>query len=110
MGYRAVGNDYDSLGEVGRGGEYFTKAFQLRTHASEREKLAIAATYYRSVTGELDKAAQIYQEEIENYPREAGAYARLGAVFALQGQHEKAVEITKQLKEPCCGHDPCPKP
>jgi serine/threonine protein kinase len=110
MGYRAVGNDYDSLGEVGRGGEYFTKAFQLRAHASEREKLAIAATYYRSVTGELDKAAQIYQEEIENYPREAGAYARLGAVFALQGQHEKAVEITKQLKEPCCGHDPCPKP
>jgi serine/threonine protein kinase/Tfp pilus assembly protein PilF len=96
MGYRAVGNDYDSLGEVGRGGEYFTKAFQLRAHASEREKLAIAATYYRSVTGELDKAAQIYQEEIENYPREAGAYARLGAVFALQGQHEKAVEITKQ--------------
>jgi hypothetical protein len=28
-------------------------------HASEREKLAITASYYRNVTGELDKALQI---------------------------------------------------
>ena len=47
MGYWAVGDDYDSLGELGRASEYFTKAFQLREHASEREKLAIAADYYR---------------------------------------------------------------
>ena len=30
MGYRAVGADYTSLGEVGRASEYYTKAFQLR--------------------------------------------------------------------------------
>ena len=47
MGYEAVGNDYSSLGELGRASEYFTKAFQLREHASEREKLAITADYYR---------------------------------------------------------------
>ena len=46
MGYVAVGNDYSSLGELGRASEYFTKAFQLREHASEREKLAITADYY----------------------------------------------------------------
>ena len=43
----------------------------MREHASEREKLSIAAGYYFNVTGELDKAAQTYQEEIENYPRES---------------------------------------
>ena len=43
MGYIAVGDDYFSLGELGRASEYFTKAFQLREHASEREKLAITA-------------------------------------------------------------------
>ena len=69
MGYWAVGTDYSSLGELGRASEYYTKAFQLREHASEREKLAITANYYRNVTGELDKAAQTYQEEIESYPR-----------------------------------------
>ena len=78
MGYWVVGDDYISLGELGRASEYLTKAFQLREHASEREKLAITADYYRSVTGELDKAAQTYQEEIESYPREAGAYGNLG--------------------------------
>ena len=47
MGYEAVGGDYSSLGELGRASDYFAKAFQLREHASERERLGIAATYYR---------------------------------------------------------------
>ena len=46
MAYIAVGNIYDSLGEVERASEYYTKAFQLREHASEREKLMIIADYY----------------------------------------------------------------
>ena len=85
MGYLAVGIDYSNLGEVGRASEYFTKAFQLREHASEREKLAITADYYRDVTGELDKAAQTYQEEIESYPRECRAYGNLGIVYCRTG-------------------------
>ena len=95
MGYGAVGRDYSSLGELGRASEYFTKAFQLREHASEREKLAIAAAYYRNVTGELDKAAQTYQEEIESYPR-IRSVPQFGQCVRRQGQYEKAVEITKQ--------------
>ncbi len=78
MGYRAVGNDYFSLTEVGRGSEYYTKAFQLREHASEREKLDIAANYYLNVTGELDKAAQTYQEAIENYPQTNRSICQFG--------------------------------
>ena len=31
--------------------------------------MAIISNYYESVTGELDKAAETYQEEIANYPR-----------------------------------------
>jgi tetratricopeptide (TPR) repeat protein len=95
MGYRAAGGDYLSLGELGRASEYFTKAFQLREHASARENLTFAASY-AYVTGEMDKAAQTYQEEIENYPREARAYNNLGIAFASQGQYEKATEITRQ--------------
>ena len=95
MGYRSVGDDYNGLGELGRASEYYSKAFQLREHASEREKLAITADYYQNVTGELDKAAQTYQQEIERYPREAGAYGDLGAVFASQEQYGKAAEVTR---------------
>jgi len=97
MGYAAVGNDYSNLGEVGRASDYFTKAFQLREHASEREKLGITADYFKNVTGELDKAAQTYQEMIESYPQDFRAYISLGIVYGEQGQYEKATEITAQV-------------
>jgi tetratricopeptide (TPR) repeat protein len=96
MGYNAVGKAYHNLGELGRAGEYLTKAFQLRAHASEREKLTITANYYQYVTGELDKAGETFQEEIENYPREAAAYGNLGTALAEQGQYEKAAEATRE--------------
>jgi len=90
MGYSAVGNDYFALDELGRASEYFSKAFQLREHASEREKLIISAYYYQNVTGELEKAAQTYQEMIASYPRDEAAYIDLGNVYSEQGQYEKA--------------------
>jgi tetratricopeptide (TPR) repeat protein len=96
MGYRAVGVDYSGLGEFGRAAEYLSKAFQLRDHASEREKLRITATYYSNVTGEQDKAAQTLQEEIESYPRDAVALNDLSTVYAAQGQYEKAAQIVRQ--------------
>jgi eukaryotic-like serine/threonine-protein kinase len=96
MSYLEVGLEYTYLGEVGRAREYFSKAFQLRQRASERENLAITALYYVSVTGELDKAAQTYQEQIESYPRDYRAYGNLGIVLSRQGQYEKATEIMRQ--------------
>src|SRR5262249_53918854 len=75
---------------------YFTKAFELREHASEREKLFIIADYYLKVTGELDKAAQAYQEVIESYPRDSVAYGRLGNTLTAQGQYEKSEDAYGQ--------------
>src|SRR3984957_11915913 len=98
MGYRAVGLGCAFLGQTERTSEYVTKAFQLREHASEREKLVITANYYQNVTRQLDKATQIYLEWIENYPREYGAYNNLGLAYAAQGQYEKAAEIVRQGK------------
>jgi serine/threonine protein kinase/tetratricopeptide (TPR) repeat protein len=96
MGYRAVGDDYSSQAEVGRATDYYTKAFQLREHASEREKLTITAAYYSSVTGELDKAAQTYEEMIQNYPRDYRAHLDLGTVHSSKGQYERAAESYRQ--------------
>ncbi len=96
MGYLDVGNDYEGLAEPTQAREYFSKAFELREHASDREKLEITVAYYSNVTGELDKAAQVNQQWIENYPRESKAYDNLGTVYGARGQYEKAVEITNQ--------------
>jgi serine/threonine protein kinase/tetratricopeptide (TPR) repeat protein len=96
MGYLNIGLDYSHLSQLGRASQYYTKAFELREHASEREKLSIAAEYYRLVTGELDKAAETLQEKIESYPRDPDAYDRLSVMFVLQGQYEKATEIIRR--------------
>ncbi len=96
MGYWGVGDDYSHLDEQERANEYFTKAFQLREHASERERLVIAATYYENVTGELDKAAQTYDQQIGSYPRDSRAYIDRAYVYAEQGQYEKAIEVHRQ--------------
>jgi eukaryotic-like serine/threonine-protein kinase len=95
-GYVAMGVNYTALGQAARSSEYYAKAFQLRDHASEVEKLEIDAAYYLNVTGELDKAAKTYQEWVQNYPREVVAYGRLGIVYGEQGEYEKAAEVTKQ--------------
>jgi serine/threonine protein kinase/tetratricopeptide (TPR) repeat protein len=96
IGYSALGDDYNSLGEVGRASEYYTKAFELRDHTSEREKLTITANYYSSVTGELDKAARAYQGLIERYPRDSRPYNELANVLTGQGQYEKAADAYHQ--------------
>ncbi|MGB9362755.1 MAG: tetratricopeptide repeat protein, partial [Candidatus Sulfotelmatobacter sp.] len=96
MGYRAVGDDYYGLAEIGRASDYYTKAFQLREHASEREKLTITAAYYGTVTGELDRAEQAYEEMIQNYPRDYRAHLDLGNQYTSQGLYERATESFRQ--------------
>ena len=95
MGYRAVGGDYASLGEEGRARQYYTRAFELREHSSEREKLDITAHYYSDVTGELEKAAQTYQELLASYPHSFAAHGNLGNVYAALGEYEKALDANR---------------
>ena len=95
IAYRAVGADYFGMGQTGRASEYYTKAFQLREHASELEKLFITSTYYSAVTGELDKTAQTYEEEIQSYPH-LPSYVGLGNVYIQEGEHEKAAQAYRE--------------
>jgi eukaryotic-like serine/threonine-protein kinase len=96
MGYRALGDDYFGLGELKRASEYFSKAFELREHASEWEKLLITANYYSYVTGELDRAVQTYQEWLESYPRNYRAQLDLGNVYTSRGQYEMGAEAYRK--------------
>ncbi len=59
--YVALGVQSKYVGHTGRAREYITKAFALREHTSEWEKLDITAQYYKKVTGELAKADQTWQ-------------------------------------------------
>src|SRR5580704_13339902 len=95
MGYNSLGVVYSNMGQLGRASEYLTKAFQLRDQVSHRERLQIEGNYYELVTGQLDKATQNIQEQIESYPR-GGATSNLSTVYTAQGQYEKAAEAARQ--------------
>ena len=93
-GYRMVGDMYYSRREGDRARPYLTKAFQLREHASEREKLNIAGDYFLIETRDLDKAVRTFQELGENYPKDS--YLGLGSAYYQQGQHQKAADVLRQ--------------
>jgi eukaryotic-like serine/threonine-protein kinase len=99
MAYREAGEDYESLGELERANEYYTKAFDLRDHSSEREKMAIAADYYWIVTGELQKAADAYQDWIYTYPRDYRGQLGLGAVHTALGNYDKSCDAYRQASQ-----------
>jgi len=96
MGYRAVAIAYYNMGELERAREYYSKAFELREHAGGRERQMIVSDYYSAVTGDLNKAAQSYQQLIESYPRDAAAYGNLATVYMQMAQYEKSIEASRQ--------------
>jgi serine/threonine protein kinase/tetratricopeptide (TPR) repeat protein len=95
-GYNGVGSDYYSMSELGRARDYLAKAFQFRTHASEREQLDIASGYYEIVTGELEKAAGVYQQCIASYPRDQSAHLNLGNTYGSLGRYEKSITAFRE--------------
>ncbi len=96
MAYVELGNTYYSLNEMGRARSYFAKAFSLRDHTSELERLQIAAEYYSYGTGELDKAVQAFQENIE-YKQQGTVYLGLADAYSRLGQYEKGAEAARSM-------------
>ncbi len=96
MAYMQLGITYYSLNQPERARESFAKAFSLREHASEREKLQISAAYYGNVTGEIDKAIQALQEVIEIY-KHSSAYNGLTEFYSRLGQYDKSAESARRL-------------
>jgi len=90
--YASLAVAYSNLNENDRAAEYARKAYELRERVSDRERFAIEARYYRSVTGELEKAAQSYELWLQAYPKDSMQVGELGAISANLGNWEKAAE------------------
>jgi serine/threonine protein kinase/tetratricopeptide (TPR) repeat protein len=97
--YGLIGTSYFNMGQAARGKEFLGKAYELRDHASEREKFVGTSLYYDLVTGDLEKAAQTDQEWIGSYPRDGVAHVILGDLYANEGHYEKALELTREAMQ-----------
>ena len=99
MAYAQVAGTYYTLNEMGRANEYYAKAFQLRERASEAEKLVIAAAYYGYGSGQLDKAAQTFEEATKIYPRDTHPYNGLAVLYEQLGEYGKSTEAARTMLE-----------
>jgi Flp pilus assembly protein TadD len=92
MAYASLGTTYHNLGEKELAAENTRRAFELRGKVSEREKFYIESHYHHFVTGDLEKAKQVYELSAQTYSRDAGPITNLGVVYQTLGQYEKSFE------------------
>jgi serine/threonine protein kinase/Flp pilus assembly protein TadD len=104
--YDSLSTAYWNLGQFQRSKEYSRKAYELRDKVSERERFAIEANYYESVTGELEKAARIYEQWRQNYPRDVTAAGNFGLIALRLGDLQRFLEASREVMrlEPNSGH------
>jgi serine/threonine protein kinase/tetratricopeptide (TPR) repeat protein len=96
MAYASLGASYGNIGEPILASESTKKAYALRERVSEREKLYIESHYHLSVTGDLDKARQVYELWERVYPRDALPHGNLGDIYSALGQPDKALAETRE--------------
>ncbi len=90
--YLSMSIVYSNRGEVERAADYARKAYDLRGKVNEQERLAIESFYYWLATGELDKAAQVFERWQQEYPRDHTPYSNLGYIYSTLGSWPKALE------------------
>ena len=87
---------YNNTQQPALAAEYAAKAFELRDRVSQDEQARITFFYYSFVTGELDKAIEVQEAYVRNYPRDARGPGNLATRYLQMGQTEKAITATQE--------------
>ncbi len=92
LAYEQLGTSYRDLRNLALGNKYLEQAYQLRDRVSERERLTISATYFRHITGELDKRIETSSLLTQTYPQDPYGYHLHGNSLMIAGEYEQAAE------------------
>jgi tetratricopeptide (TPR) repeat protein len=92
IAYASLGTTYHNMGEKELAAENTRRAYELRAKVSERERFYIESHYYQNVSGDLEKAKQVYELWAQTYPRESVALTNMGVLYQTLGQYEQALE------------------
>ena len=95
MAYAGIAVEYSFLGRPSLAEENARKAYSLRDRVSERERYRISAFYFQYVTGEVEKATEVYELWEKSYPRDMVPHTNLGVVYNALGQYDKAIAETE---------------
>jgi eukaryotic-like serine/threonine-protein kinase len=99
MAYARLGVIYLNSGQYAKADQFFTKAFLLSKHVSERERLYIAGHYYGNVTGNIPKEIESLQDSILTYAGQQDSYVNITAAYGYIGQLDKALPYAQKAVE-----------
>lgn len=94
--YLRLSESYQPLGEWELCDESMRKAYALRDHASERERLAILALYQEIVTGDYEAARTAYDLYAQTYPHDEDAPVNLWVIYFGLGDFSKSLTSGQQ--------------
>jgi len=98
--YAWLGRTYTAIGELDSASESTRRAWQLRDRANDQERFYIDFSYYRLVTGDLEKAVEICQLWAQTYPRDPIPHGFLGSsASSALGKYERAAEENNKAIE-----------
>jgi serine/threonine protein kinase/tetratricopeptide (TPR) repeat protein len=91
LAYAALGAQYANIDEDQLARETVTKAYELRTRVSERERLVIDYAYNVYVSRDIEKAVQVGEQCRQIYPRDFVTVQDLSWDYGLLGRHDEAL-------------------
>ncbi|MFZ0690739.1 MAG: winged helix-turn-helix domain-containing protein, partial [Acidobacteriaceae bacterium] len=91
IAWAALGNAYNNLGETGLAADDTRRAYELRQHVSEHERLYIEGHYYQFVTGDLTKATAAYETWVATYPDEVTPHTNLAVIESDLGHFSRSL-------------------
>jgi len=95
LAYAGLGTIYANLGRPNLAEENAQKAYELRAGVSERERFYIESHYYEFVTGDVEKARQVYELWGQTYPR-AALPGNLSSIYEQLGHYDKALAEARE--------------
>jgi tetratricopeptide (TPR) repeat protein/predicted Ser/Thr protein kinase len=95
LAYARLGTVYRDSGEPEKSEQFRNKAFELKDHASERERLYITSHYYAD-RGELEKGIAAYELYRQNYPRDLTPCSNLAEIYKELGDFAKTLQYGQE--------------
>ncbi len=103
MAYLRISGNYISLAKYKLADVALRNAFELREHASERERVLIESSYYASIHRDINKSKEILEIAKRNYPRDGAIRAFLASYYLKLGKFDTALteyrELTRIMNE-----------
>jgi serine/threonine protein kinase/tetratricopeptide (TPR) repeat protein len=97
IAHSLLGILYSTRAQTALGEESTRKAYELRSHATDRDRFFILTIYDRQVTGNLEKEGETLRLWAQTYPRDPVAPGLMAGFYAAgTGQYELLMERARE--------------